>query len=210
MTGRTATDAELADFARFLARLTLEIERSLRDAEQLRTLMSPDGWQQWQRSRPPGAFRGGPVAKTDIGPPRIQRLDAKRALANVTTRTDPERWGALTMQLDATRGRWTAVSMQRLYAARHYRTGPRTPVVPVPIGEQIAATRQLRDQAAAALHAVQLRTGELPKTSDARPQLEELSTTWSNLVADLDRQLATLTRQVQTGQQVQRQLRRLR
>ena len=210
MTGRTATDAELADLARFLGRLTLEIERGLRDPGQLRELMSPDAWERWQRTRLPGSFRGGPVDITDVGPARIERLDTSRALANLITRTDPRRWGALTMQLDATQGRWTAVSLQRLYAARHYRTGTTVPVVAVPIAEQIDRTHGLRDHAAAALAAVQRRRDELAPGGAARHQLDELSTTWSKLVADLDRQLATLTRQVQTGHQAQRQLRRLR
>ena len=210
MTGRVATDTELAEFARFIARLTLEIERGLREPEQLHGLMSPDAWKQWQRTRLPGALQGGPVAEPDLGPARIERADPRRAIANITTRTDPHRWGALTMQLDATRGRWTAVHLQRLYAARHYRTGPPTPVVTVPLTQQIDATRELRDHAAAALAAVQRHRGELPPRSSGRHHLDELSTTWNKLVADLDQQLATLARQVQTGQQAQRQLRKLR
>ena len=207
---RVATTKQLERYAGFLARLVLEVERDLRPPDQLLQFIPMATWRQWQRGRQAGRFRGGPVQDADIGPPHLQRVSATHALASVTTRTDPHRWAALTMQLDARRGRWAAVSLQRLYAARHYRTGPPTPVVAVPLTQQIDAARELRHHAAAALAAVQHHRRELPARSSGRHHLDELSTTWNKLVADLDRQLATLNRQVQTGQQAQRQLRRLR
>jgi hypothetical protein len=196
--GRAATDEELEAFARFLARVTLEIERDLRPPEQLLRFMPARAWQQWQHARLPGKFAGGPVHRSDIGRPRIERLDDKRAIVNVVTRTDTERWGALTMRLDATSGRWRAASLQRLYAARHYRTGPPRPVVPVPIERRLATANTDRKQAAAALAAATRRAAELPKGSDGHRQTTSLSTTWKHLLAELDREISTLHHQQQT------------
>jgi hypothetical protein len=205
---RTATDSELEAFARFLARLTLEIERDLRSPEQLQPFMPPQVWQQWQRGRQPGAFRGGTVVKSDIGRPRVERLDELRAIANVVTRTDRERWGALTMRLDATSGRWRATSLQRLYAARHYRTGPPTEVVIVPVRQRLTLAETDRQQASAALRAVERRRQELPPGSTARREVARLSTTWKEVVANLDREISTLRQREELGQQAQRVLRR--
>jgi hypothetical protein len=188
---RRATDSELGEFARFLARITLEIERNLRDPDQLLRFMPLRNWQLWQRGRLPGAFQGGTVVRADIGRPRVQRLDELRALANVVTRTDRHRWGALTMQLDATSGRWRAVSLERLYAARHYRTGPTPPVVELPLEQRLATAREDRRCAAAALQAIERRLGELPAGS-ARRETRRLSTTWQQVLAELDREITTL------------------
>jgi hypothetical protein len=208
--GRIATDTELEEFARFVARTTLEIERNLRGPEQLQGLMTPRTWELWQRSRLPGAFSGGMVTRADIGRPRIQRLDARRAIANVVTRTDAERWGALTLKLDATSGRWRATGIQRLYASRHYRTGPTPPLVEIPAEQRLANAQSDRHEAAAALRAVERRLDELPADSTARRQTKTLSTTWKRIVADLDREIATLEQRHELSQRVQRTRRRIR
>lgn len=199
-----ATDEQLERFAAFLAKVTLEIERDLRKPELLLEVMPTRTWEQWQRSRLPGKFAGGPVMDADIGTPRIQRLDDTRAIANVVTRTDPQRWGALTMNLDASTGRWRAASIQRLYAARHYRTAPdrsgrESTAVAVPLDQRLATARNDRQQATAALNAVTRRASELPELSDGRHHAAELSTTWKNIIADLDREIATLLRQQRNG-----------
>jgi hypothetical protein len=109
------------------------------------------------------------VLDADVGTPRIERLSDTRAIANVVTRTDDERWGALTMKLDASTGRWRAASIQRLYAARHYRTGPYPAVVEVPVERRIATAAQDRDRAGAALQASQP-SADRPTSSRAPPR----------------------------------------
>jgi hypothetical protein len=205
-----ATDEQLERFAAFLAKVTLEIERDLRQPELLLEVMPTRTWEQWQRGRLPGKFHGGPVMDADIGKPRIERLHDTRAIANVVTRTDTERWGALTMKLDASSGRWRAASIQRLYAARHYRTGPYPPVVEVPVGQRIAAAAQDRERASAALQASQRRQADLRPRTAAHREAKRMTDTWSRIVADLDRELAALRQRQHTGVQVQRVLKRAR
>jgi hypothetical protein len=203
-----STDADLETFARFVARATLEIERDLRRPEQLLTLMPHETWEQWQTGRQPGALRGGAVVEADIGRPRIQRLDQRRAIVNVVTRTEPQRWGALSMQLEHSGGRWTIVSLQRLYAGRHYHAGRAQPVGEPIIRQRLAAAEADRRQAAAALEATERRLVELPPGSSGHHETSRLSTTWRKVVADLDREVATLTRRHELGRQAQRSLRR--
>lgn len=205
-----ATDEQLERFAAFLAKVTLEIERDLRKPELLLEVMPTQSWEKWQRGRLPGKFRGGPVLDADIGTPRIERLSDTRAIANIVTRTDAERWGALSMQLDASAGRWRAASIQRLYAARHYRTGPYSPVAEVPVEQRIDTTQQDRRQAAAALQASQRRQAELAPRTAAHREAKRVTDTWSNVVADLDRELATLRQHQRTGIEIQRVLKRAR
>ena len=207
---RVPTDAQLERFAAFIAKMTLEIERDLRQPELLRTVMSPPGWDLWRNSRPPGRFHGGAVVDADIGTPRVERLADTRAIANIVTRTDGERWGALTMKLDGSTGRWRATNLHRLYAARHYRTGPYPPVVEVSPAQRLADTSELRDRAAAALRAAEHRVADLPPLSAARLQASQMTETWSKIVTDLDRDLALLRGQQHNGQQLQRVLKRAR
>jgi len=207
---RPATRDELEAFARFLARITLEVERGHRDPDQLLRYMPAQTWQHWQDSRPPGRFTGGPVLRTDIGRARVELLEARRAIASVVTATDSGRWGALTIKLDAPTGRWRAASIQRLYAARHYRTGPSSPAVPVPLERRLATAHTDRERAAAALTAVTRRADELPTGSDGHRQATSQSTTWRQVLDDLDREISTLHRQQPTGIEVQRVLRRTR
>ncbi len=207
---RPATRDELEGFARFLARITLEVERGHRDPDQLLRYMPARTWQQWQDGRPPGRFTGGPALRTDIGRARVELLDDRRAIASVVTATDTGRWGALTIKLDATSGAWRAVSLQRLYAARHYRTGPSQPAVPVPIERRLATAHTDRDRAAAALAAVTRRAAELPKGSAGHRQATSLSTTWRQVLADLDREISTLHRHQPPGIEVQRVRQRTR
>jgi hypothetical protein len=205
-----ATDEQLERFAAFLAKVTLEIERDLRQPELLLEVMPTRTWEQWQRGRLPGKFHGGPVMDADIGKPRIERLHDTRAIANVVTRTDTERWGALTMKLDASSGRWRAASIQRLYAARHYRTGPFPPVAEVPVDQRIATAVQDRDRASAALQTSQRRQADLKPRTAAHREAKRMTDTWSKIVAELDRELAGLRQRRHTGVQVQRVLKRAR
>ena len=205
-----ATDEQLERFAAFLAKVTLEIERDLRKPELLLEVMPTRTWEQWQRGRLPGKFHGGPVMDADIGTPRIERLSDSRAIANVVTRTDAERWGALTMKLDASTGRWRAASIQRLYAARHYRTGPYPPVVEVPVEQRIATAVHDRERAGAALHASQRRQADLTPRTAAHREAKQMTDTWSKIVTNLDRELTALRQDRHTGIGVQRVLKRAR
>lgn len=207
---RVPTDAQLERFAAFIAKMTLEVERDLRQPELLRTVMAPRAWDLWRSSRPPGRFHGGAVLDADIGTPQVERQSETRAIANVVTRTDAERWGALTMKLDGSTGRWRATNLQRLYAARHYRTGPYPPVVEVSPARRLADTAELRDRAAAALRAAERREVDLQPRSAARRQASQMTRTWSKIVTDLDRELALLRGQQHDGQQLQRVLKRAR
>jgi hypothetical protein len=205
-----ATDEQLARFAAFLAKVTLEIERDLRQPELLLEVMPTRTWEQWQRGRLPGKFQGGAVLDADVGTPRIERLSDTRAIANVVTRTEAERWGALTMKLDASIGRWRAASIQRLYAARHYRTGPYPPVVEVPVEQRIATAVQDRERADAALQTSQRRQSDLTPRTAAHREAKRMTDTWTKIVADLDRELAALRQREHAGVQVQRVLKRAR
>ena len=204
------TDEQLERLAAFIAKMTLEVERDLRQPELLRTVMSPRAWDTWRRTRPPGRFHGGAVLDTDIGMPRVERLSETRAIANIVTRTDAERWGALTMKLDGSTGRWRATNLHRLYAARHYRTGPYPPVVEVAPARRLADTTELHSRAAAALRAAERREADLQPRSAARRHASQMTRTWSKIVADLDRELALLRGQQHDGQQLQRVLKRAR
>lgn len=191
---RVATTKQLERYAGFLARLVLEVERNLRQPDQLLQFVPMDTWRQWQRGRQAGRFRGGPVQDTDIGPPHLQRVSATHALASVTTRTEPDRWGALALRLDAAGGRWKAASIHRLYVARHYRGGSVAPVVENSLEQRLQTARSNRDQAAAALRAIeQCLTDPPPSGSDQQRDTNRLAATWRNVVGDLDREIAELT-----------------
>ena len=197
------TDTELRShleaFARYLARITLEIERGQRAPDQLRTYMPDQSWRHWQHNRTAGKLPGGPVHRTDIGRPRVELLTDHKAIANVVTATEPDRWGALTMQLGAHTGRWQAASIQRLYAARHYQTGPHTPAITRAPQQRLATARTDHEQATAALAAIERRRTELPRGSTGRRHATQLSTTWKQIIADLDREIATLLRHQHTS-----------
>jgi hypothetical protein len=208
MTGPAATQQQLERYAEFLARTTLEIERNLRPPEALRDFMPPTVWANWRQAMPTGRFDGGPVHKADIGPPHLQRLSPTRAIASVTTRTDRQRWGALTLKLETFEGRWQATSLQRLLAAAHYRTGSDQPVVEIPLEQRLATARHDRVQARAALTATERRLSELPVRGAARRPAVQLKATWENVVAHLDREIAALTQRQQAARSVQRALRR--
>jgi hypothetical protein len=210
MTGPAATQHQLERYAEFLARTTLEIERNLRPPEALREFMPPAVWARWRQAMPTGRFDGGPVLKADIGPPHLQRLAPTRAIASVTTRTDRQRWGALTLKLETFEGRWQATSLQRLLAATHYRTGADRdqPVLEVPLEQRLATARGDRDQARAALTATERRLEELPSRGAARRPAVQLKATWEHLVVQLDREIAALTQREQAARSVQRTLRR--
>lgn len=205
---RVATTKQLERYAGFLARLVLEVERNLRPPDQLLQFVPIDVWRQWQRGRQAGRFRGGPVQDADIGPPHVQRVSATHALASVTTRTEPDRWGALALRLDAAGGRWQATSIHRLYVARHYRGGAVAPVIENSLEQQLQTARSNRDQAAAALRAIeQCLTDRRTNGSDQQRDTDQLAATWRNVVGDLDREIAALTERQRAATATERALR---
>ena len=205
---RVATTKQLERYAGFLARLVLEVERNLRPPDQLLQFVPIDAWRQWQRGRQAGRFRGGPVQDADIGPPHVQRVSATHALASVTTRTEPDRWGALALRLDAAGGRWQAASIHRLYVARHYRGGSVAPVIENSLEQRVQTARSNRDQAAAALRAIeQCLTDRRTNGSDQQRDTNQLAATWRNVVAELDREVTALTDRQRAATATERALR---
>lgn len=201
---------DLAEFAAFLARVTLEVERNLRSPDQLARLLTPTGWIRWQHTRRPGVTPGGPVVPDDIGRPRIQQADDGTAIVNVVTRTEPSRWGALTMRLEPAAGSWQASSLARLYAARDYRTGPTRPPPDAPIETRLRLARTDRFYAQAAAQAAARQATQRVNGSRPRPNPNGLSTGWQKVLAELDREITTLQHQRDTANQIQRTLRRRR
>ena len=205
---QVATTKQLERYAGFLARLVLEVERNLRQPDQLLQFVPLTTWHLWQRGRQAGRFRGGPVQDADIGPPHVQRVSATHALASVTTRTEPDRWGALALRLDAAGGRWQAVSIHRLYVAHHYRGGSIAPVAETSLDQRLQTARSDRDQAAAALRAIeQCLTDPPPSGSDRQRDTNRLAATWRNVVGDLDREIAALTERQRAATATERALR---
>lgn len=116
------SDDQLADILRFLARTCLEVERGLRPPAHLDSLMSPP--QRWVQRDQLGRFDGGPVRDDHVGQPQTSRLTDTHIVGTVLTRTEENRWGALSLELRAQGGRWRIADIHRLLAAVHYRTPP--------------------------------------------------------------------------------------
>lgn len=197
--GAGLTDDRLGGIIRYIARLCLEAERGLRSPDQLRDLMDPRTAHLWQPDRTLGRFHPRPVLPTDIGHVRISRLSDTHVLATIVTRTDADRWAAITLRLRHRRGRWMLTDLQRLQSNRHYTTPPAEPhgddiVMPRPGRlEQAAHERRLVH---AALHPTSQRLAELPPTDPGHAPTADLVRTWRATLDDLDRELDHLrTRQ---------------
>jgi hypothetical protein len=203
----TLTDGQLADVLRFVARLCLEVERGLRPPAHLSPFLDP--------SRPPlqpdqlGSFGGGPVAPDHIGQPQISRLTATHVVATVTTRTEANRWGALSLELHAHAGRWRIAGLQRLLAATHYLT---------PLSTQIGADErwaawqadvaEARRMAKTAHDENERRLAALVPGSVEHRATRDVVSHWRRTLRDLDRQLADGNVRPQTPDDGTRQLRR--
>lgn len=207
MTHRAPTDDQLADILRFVARTCLEVERGLRPPEHLEQLMGRAAADRWSRVGRLGRFRGGPVVDTDLGSPRWSRLTDSCVTATVVTRTEGDRWGALTFRLEAERGHWRIAELQRLLAAAHYRTtGDRRAPEPAP-ADRLASVTEERKLARAALAATRQRLAELRGAPGVRA-VRDLVRYWRRKVAELDRELTELATRRDTRQTVIRLLRR--
>jgi hypothetical protein len=118
------SDEQLAGILRFVARTCLEVERGLRPPAHLRALMDPAIAHAWAQPGKLGRFRGGPVQAGQIGQPQVSRLTDTHIFATVVTCTEGDRWGAISLELRAQRGRWRIADLQRLLAATQYHTAP--------------------------------------------------------------------------------------
>lgn len=203
------TDDQVADIVRFLARACLEMERGLRPAEHLRRFMHPSTAHRWPQPGRIGRFGGGPVQPQDLGPPQVSRLTDGHAMAIITTRTEEDRWGALTLQLRAHAGRWHLVDLQRLLPAAHYHARPPTPLSPaVPLDERIGRIQEERQLAAAAHTAATRRLAELAPDDPRYGMAGDLVRSWRRTVSQLDRELVELRTREQNRQSLERGLRR--
>lgn len=204
------TDEQLADILRFIARTCLEVERGLRPPAHLLKLMDPNTGLRWSRHGMIGRFHGGPVQDDQIGDPHLTRLGDGKVTATVVTRTQGDRWGAITLRLQANeQGRWRIADLQRLLAASHYRAGPvqtATPEVPATRRLRVAADDRL--MAKAAHQASTRRLADLTPDAPGYRATRDLVRSWAKQLAELDRELADLKARHDTRQQVQRFLRR--
>ncbi|HVM21028.1 MAG TPA: Rv3235 family protein [Egibacteraceae bacterium] len=199
------TDEQLADILRFVARTCLEVERGLRPPVHLASLMDPT-----QRSIQPGQlgrFGGGPVQNDHIGRPQISRLTDTHIVATVVTRTEGDRWGALTLKLRAHGGRLRVVDLQRLLAVAHYRTPPTTRVA-VPSDNTIQHIAEARRMVAAAHEATAQRLAELTPDAPGYRAARDLVRHWQRKLGELDRQLVGLKTRQQTRDHAEPVLRR--
>lgn len=195
------SDDQLRIVAGYVARLCLEVERGLRPPEHLRDLADPRTAGLWPRSIQTGRYRGGPVVRQDIGPPNVSRLAEDHAIVTIVTRTESNRWGALTLRLRAERGRWYVADLQRLLAASHYRSGPNQTVAPeVPVEQQLRAVVDERRLVDAALHATNRRLDELAPHHASRRETSRQAGHWRRRIAQLDAELRDLQQRHQAAQ----------
>lgn len=123
------SDRQLATLIRHLARAHLEIERGLRDPDQLRGWIAPAAYLRLRQPDRPRFPRGGPVTPQDLGTVRLTRLADHHVYATVPTRETGDRWGAILLELAHAPARhdqrWWATGIERLRQ-------PPTPDLPLP------------------------------------------------------------------------------
>jgi hypothetical protein len=193
-------DRQLRTVVTYIARLCLEVERGLRPPDHLRQLTDPRANGLVRRRINVGNFTGGPVRRQDIGPPQLSRLTDEHAIATVVTRTEGNRWGALTIGLRAEQGRWYVVDLKRVLASRHYRTGPDQTVDRQPSPEEtirsVTAEQRLVE---AAYRATRRRLDDFAPRTKGRSEMKRQVERWQRRMAELDVELAALRRRRLTG-----------
>jgi hypothetical protein len=202
---RIPTDEQLADMLRFVARTCLEVERGLRPAAHLAPLMHPA-----ERTLEPGQlgrFDGGPVRDDHIGQPQISRVTDTHIIGTVVTRTEGDRWGALSLELRPCDGRWRVAGLQRLLAAAHYRTPARAAHLDVS-SRDVRALVEARRMAEAAFQATSRRLDDLAPGSAGYRSALDLSRYWQRTLRDLDHKLAEHKAHDRAAERAQRLLRR--
>ena len=201
------TDDQLADILRFVARICLEVERGMRPPAHLRPLMHPA--ERWLQRGQLGHFRGGPVHSGHIGQPQISRLTDAHIFGTVITRTEGDRWGALSIELRGAHGRWRIAGLQRLLARAEYRTPPSARVeLDGRTGHVRADLAEVREMAAAAHTATARRLAELTPGTPGHRAAGELAHHWKRKLGELDRQLADVAARQHARENVERVLRR--
>ncbi len=208
--GPVATDEQVADILRFIARTCLEVERGLRPPEHLAELMDPNTALRWSRSGKIGRFHGGPVQDDQVADPHFTRLGDGEVAATVVTRTQGDRWGALTLRLQPdAQGRWRIADLQRLLAASHYRAGPSQTMPPeATVARRLEVVGEDRRLAQAAHQAVETRLADLTPTAAGYRATRDIARYWTGKLAELDRELADLRIRHDTRQQTQQLFRR--
>lgn len=207
-TGDALTDDQLADILRFVARICLEVERGLRPLAHLRSLMNPA-----LRHTEPGRLgrfpRGGPVQDGQVGHPQFSRLSDTHIVATVVTRTEGNRWGALSLRLHAKHGRWRLADVQRLLAATHYVTAARPS--PERLSSPDRVLRHLAEEhriAEAASRAANRRLDDLAPATPGYRAARDLVGYWQRKLGELNRDLAELQARHETREIVERMQRR--
>lgn len=206
----TLTDEQLADIVRFIARTCLEVERGLRPPHHLLRLMDPPTALRWRRQELIGRFDGGPVQRQDIGLPRLSRLSHDHVIGTITTRTQGDRWGALTLRLRSDDRRWRLAEVQRLLAAGHYRTSlTNMGSMELPLKDRLARANVERRLVDAALRATSRRLADLPSTDPGRRSIGQLVSAWRRIGGEIDQELADLRTRLLARQTVKQAGRRV-
>ncbi len=207
--GRMPTDDQLADILRFIARTCLEVERGLRPPRHLLSLMDPAIAHIWAEPGKLGRFRGGPVQQGQIGHPQISRLTDNHVVATVVTRTEGDRWGALTLRLRTQHRRWRVVDLQRLLAVAHYGTGARaTAEVAIAPDNMLAHAAEDRRLADAAHKVATRRLADLAPDAPGYRAAREVARFWERKLGELDREFTALSARQQMRDHLDRVLRR--
>ena len=206
---RTLTEDQLADILRFIARTCLEVERGLRPPRHLLSLMDPAITHIWAEPGQLGRFRGGPVQQGQIGHPQISRLTDNHVVATVVTRTEGDRWGALTLRLRAQHRRWRVVDLQRLLAVAHYQTRATSTVeVAIAPDNMLAHAAEDRRLADAAHKSATRRLAELAPGAPGYRAEREVARFWERKLGELDREFTALSARKQLRDHLEGVLRR--
>lgn len=182
-------DQQLIRIVQHLAKLHLEIERGVRDPDQLATMMRPEARLAWLRIRPRGRLLpGGPATDADLGAVHLRRTNDGDILASITTPTLPGRRGALTFVLHIERNRITVRQAQRLHPGLDYgrrtgaeRTGHPNDRLDAALAERRAVLAAIESSQRLAVEG----TGQYTHMQAPR---------WREILGRLDTEIATLMR----------------
>jgi hypothetical protein len=181
-------DQQLIRIVQHLAKLHLEIERGVRDPDQLTTMMRPEAQLAWRRTRPHGiTLPGGPATDADLGPISLRRASAGDVFASVTTTTLPGRRGALTFVLHVDNRQVTIRQAKRLNPGLDY--GSRTTAGGDPVADRLAAALEERRAVKGAMEAGERLAAETAPSRRAPPPAR-----WQTVLAQLDIEITTLMR----------------
>lgn len=182
------SDQQLVRIVQHLAKLHLEIERGVRDPDQLTAMMKPEAQLAWRRTRPQGVtLPGGPATDADLGPVSLRHTSAGDVFASVTTTTLPGRRGALTFVLHLDHRQVTIRQAKRLHPGLDY--GSRTSAGSQPVTDRLDAALEERRAVKAAIEADDRLAAET-----APSRRGPTSARWQSVLAQLDTEITTLMR----------------